>query len=120
MSTNGKTGSVLAVYSSRAGIETVVFCADDTPKCNIDEIALQGARLCKVNRLINDCSKFVHLGKENGAGWFDCSTLKEPYRIEGKTTMRLELAEEQLGWELHDAISSNRRWHRNYWYVECV
>jgi threonine synthase len=80
----------------------VVFCPDDTPQVNMDEIALQGARLYKVNGLINDCGKLVGAGKE-AAGWFDTSTLKEPYRIEGKKTMGLELAE-QLGWELPDAI----------------
>lgn len=102
MPTNGNAGSALAAYASRAGIETVVFCPDDTPRCNVDEIALQGARLYKVNGLINDCGKLVGAGKEE-AGWFDCSTLKEPYRIEGKKTMGLELAE-QLGWEVPDAI----------------
>jgi len=102
MPTNGNAGSALAAYASRAGIEAVVFCPDDTPQCNMDEIALQGARLYKVNGLINHCGKLVAEGKES-AGWFDCSTLKEPYRIEGKKTMGLELAE-QLGWALPDAI----------------
>jgi threonine synthase len=102
MPTNGNAGAALAAYASRAGIETVVFCPDDTPQVNMDEIALQGARLYKVNGLINDCGKLVGAGKET-AGWFDTSTLKEPYRIEGKKTMGLELAE-QLGWELPDAI----------------
>ena len=102
MPTNGNAGSALAAYASRAGIETVVFAPDDTPQCNVDEIALQGARLYKVNGLINDCGKLVGAGKEE-TGWFDCSTLKEPYRIEGKKTMGLELAE-QLGWEVPDAI----------------
>jgi threonine synthase len=102
MPTNGNAGSALAAYASRAGIETVVFCPDDTPAVNVDEIALQGARLYKVNGLINDCGKLVAAGKEE-AGWFDCSTLKEPYRIEGKKTMGLELVE-QLGWEVPDAI----------------
>lgn len=102
MPTNGNAGAALAAYASRAGIETVVFCPDDTPQVNMNEIALQGARLYKVNGLINDCGKLVGAGKES-AGWFDTSTLKEPYRIEGKKTMGLELAE-QLGWELPDAI----------------
>ncbi len=102
MPTNGNAGAALAAYASRAGIETVVFCPDDTPAVNMNEIALQGARLYKVNGLINDCGKLVGAGKE-AAGWFDTSTLKEPYRIEGKKTMGLELAE-QLGWELPDAI----------------
>jgi len=102
MPTNGNAGAALAAYCSRAGIETVVFCPDDTPVVNMNEIALQGARLYKVNGYINDCGKLVGAGKA-AAGWFDCSTLKEPYRIEGKKTMGLELAE-QLGWELPDAI----------------
>lgn len=102
MPTNGNAGSALAAYGTRAGIETIVFCPDDTPKCNVDEIALQGARLYKVNGLINDCGKIVQQGKQS-VGWFDCSTLKEPYRIEGKKTMGLELAE-QLGWEVPDVI----------------
>jgi threonine synthase len=69
---------------------------------NVDEIAFQGGDVYLVNGLINDCGRVVGEGKEK-AGWFDVSTLKEPYRIEGKKTMGLELAE-QLGWELPDAI----------------
>jgi threonine synthase len=102
MPTNGNAGAALAAYGSRAGIETVVFCPDDTPQVNMAEIAAQGARLYKVNGLINDCGKLVGAGKE-AAGWFDVSTLKEPYRIEGKKTMGLELAE-QLDWRLPDVI----------------
>src|SRR5512143_2130571 len=93
MPTNGNAGAALAAYASRAGIETVVFCPDDTPQVNMVEVAAQGARLYKVNGLINDCGKLVGAGKET-AGWFDVSTLKEPYRIEGKKTMGLELAEQ--------------------------
>lgn len=102
MPTNGNAGAALAAYASRAGIETVVFCPDDTPQVNMAEIAAQGARLYKVNGLINDCGKLVGAGAA-AAGWFDVSTLKEPYRIEGKKTMGLELAE-QLDWQLPDAI----------------
>jgi threonine synthase len=102
MPTNGNAGAALAAYASRAGIETVVFCPDDTPQVNMAEIAAQGARLYKVNGLINDCGKLVGAGKDT-AGWFDVSTLKEPYRIEGKKTMGLELAE-QLDWRLPDVI----------------
>ena len=69
---------------------------------NVREIALQGAHVWKVNGLINDCGKIVGEGKEQ-MGWFDTSTLKEPYRIEGKKTMGLELAE-QLGWQMPDVI----------------
>ncbi|MDX1422321.1 MAG: threonine synthase [Kiloniellales bacterium] len=102
MPTNGNAGAAMAAYASRAGLRTTVFCPDDTPEVNVSEIALQGATVYRVNGLINDCGKLVGAGKE-AAGWFDCSTLKEPYRIEGKKTMGLELAE-QLGWELPDAI----------------
>ena len=86
----------------RAGIETTIFCPDDTPEVNVSEIALQGATVYRVNGLIDDCGKIVGEGKAK-VGWFDTSTLKEPYRIEGKKTMGLELAE-QLGWELPDVI----------------
>ena len=102
MPTNGNAGAALAAYASRAGIRTTIFCPDDTPAVNVEEIALQGGDVYRVNGLINDCGKIVGEGKEK-AGWFDVSTLKEPYRIEGKKTMGLELAE-QLGWELPDAI----------------
>lgn len=102
MPTNGNAGAAMAAYASAAGIKTTVFCPDDTPAVNVEEIALQGGDVYRVNGLINDCGKIVGEGKET-AGWFDVSTLKEPYRIEGKKTMGLELAE-QLGWELPDAI----------------
>ena len=102
MPTNGNAGAALAAYASRAGIETVVFCPDDTPEINVREIAAQGARVYRVNGLIDDCGKIVGEGAAAGH-WFDMSTLKEPYRIEGKKTMGLELAE-QLGWEVPDVI----------------
>jgi len=102
MPTNGNAGAALAAYASKAGIETFVFCPDDTPTINMAEIALQGAKLYRVNGLINDCGKIVGEGREP-MGWFDVSTLKEPYRIEGKKTMGLELAE-QLGWRVPDVI----------------
>jgi len=102
MPTNGNAGAALAAYCSRGGMESYVFCPDDTPEVNVREIALQGAKVWRVNGLINDCGKIVAEGKEK-MGWFDISTLKEPYRIEGKKTMGLELAE-QLGWQLPDAI----------------
>ncbi|MEM9616381.1 MAG: threonine synthase [Pseudomonadota bacterium] len=102
MPTNGNAGAAMAAYASAAHIRTTIFCPDDTPAVNVEEIALQGADVYRVNGLINDCGKIVGEGKEK-VGWFDVSTLKEPYRIEGKKTMGLELAE-QLGWELPDAI----------------
>ena len=102
MPTNGNAGAALAAYASRAGIEAIVFCPDDTPEINVREIAAQGARVYRVNGLIDDCGKIVGEGAAE-AGWFDMSTLKEPYRIEGKKTMGLELAE-QLGWQVPDII----------------
>ena len=102
MPTNGNAGAALAAYASRAGIEAIVLCPDDTPDVNMAEIELQGARVWRVDGLINDCGKIVGTGKTQG-GWFDFSTLKEPYRIEGKKTMGLELAE-QMGWDVPDAI----------------
>ncbi|MEO0763850.1 MAG: threonine synthase, partial [Pseudomonadota bacterium] len=104
--TNGNAGAALAAYASRAGIRTTVLCPDDTPEINIREIQLQGGDTYMVNGLINDCGRLVGGGKPQppeGVGWFDVSTLKEPYRIEGKKTMGLELAE-QMGWQLPDVI----------------
>jgi len=102
MPTNGNAGAALAAYATRAGIRTTIFCPEDTPEVNVSEIAAQGASVYRVNGLIDDCGKIVGEGKAK-VGWFDTSTLKEPYRIEGKKTMGLELAE-QLGWELPDVI----------------
>ena len=102
MPTNGNAGAAMAAYASHAGLKTTIFCPADTPEVNISEIELQGATVYRVNGLINDCGKIVGEGKAS-VGWFDVSTLKEPYRIEGKKTMGLELAE-QLGWELPDVI----------------
>ena len=102
MPTNGNAGAALAAYASRCGIETIVFCPDDTPEINVREIALQGARVYRVNGLIDECGAIVGKGASEGR-WFDFSTLKEPYRIEGKKTMGLELAA-QFGWRLPSAI----------------
>ncbi|HVR91873.1 MAG TPA: threonine synthase [Novosphingobium sp.] len=102
MPTNGNAGAALAAYASRCGIETIVFCPDDTPEINVREIAAQGARVYRVNGLIDECGAIVGKGATEGR-WFDFSTLKEPYRIEGKKTMGLELAA-QFGWNLPDAI----------------
>ncbi|MEQ9123464.1 MAG: threonine synthase [Alphaproteobacteria bacterium] len=102
MPTNGNAGAALAAYCARAGIEAYVFAPADTPEINLREIAEQGAKTWRVNGYIDDCGKIVGEGKER-MGWFDASTLKEPYRIEGKKTMGLELAE-QFGWELPDVI----------------
>jgi threonine synthase len=102
MPTNGNAGAALAAYATRAGIRSTVFCPEDTPDVNVSEIELQGARVYRVNGLIDDCGKIVAAGTAT-VGWFDTSTLKEPYRIEGKKTMGLELAE-QLGWEVPDVV----------------
>ena len=100
--TNGNAGAAMAAYAARAGIEAFCFCPDDTPEINLSEIALQGATVWRVNGLINDCARLVGLGKER-FGWFDMSTLKEPYRIEGKKTMGLELSV-QMQWRLPDVV----------------
>jgi len=102
MPTNGNAGAAMSAYASRAGMSTYIFCPHDTPQTNLREIAMQGAQVYSVNGLINDCGKIVAQGKD-AMGWFDVSTLKEPYRIEGKKTMGLELAE-QFQWDLPDVI----------------
>jgi len=102
MPTNGNAGSALAAYASRVGIQSTVVCPDDTPSINMEETQLQGAQVFKANGLINDCGAWVKAQAEQGK-WFDLSTLKEPYRIEGKKTMGLELAA-QMGWSLPDVI----------------
>jgi threonine synthase len=102
MPTNGNAGAALAGYAAQAGLKATVFCPADTPEINIRETAAMGGTVYRVDGLINDCGKYVQQGKDSH-GWFDTSTLKEPYRIEGKKTMGLELAE-QLGWRLPEAI----------------
>jgi threonine synthase len=102
MPTNGNAGAALATYATRVGIETIVFCPEDTPEINVREIAMQGARVYRVNGLIDECGAIVGKGAAEGR-WFDFSTLKEPYRIEGKKTMGLELAA-QFRWRLPKAI----------------
>lgn len=98
----GNAGGAAAAYAARAGIEAYVFMPQDTPVVNVSECYLSGARTFLVNGLITDCGKIVREGKER-LNWFDLSTLKEPYRIEGKKTMGLELAE-QFDWNLPDVI----------------
>jgi threonine synthase len=100
--TAGNAGGAMAAYAARAGMDAYVFMPQDTPTVNAKECWLAGAKTFHVNGLINDCGRIVGEGKAE-KGWFDLSTLKEPYRIEGKKTMGLELAE-QLGWELPDVI----------------
>jgi threonine synthase len=100
--TAGNAGGALAAYGARAGLEIYVFMPEDTPLINQLEADLAGAKVFLVNGLITDCGRLVRENAER-MGWFDMSTLKEPYRLEGKKTMGLELAE-QLGWSLPDVI----------------
>jgi len=100
--TAGNAGGAAAAYAARAGMQCYVFMPHDTPIVNQFEPYLYGAHAYRVNGLINDCGKIVKDGTDR-MGWFDLSTLKEPYRLEGKKTMGLELAE-QLGWRLPDVI----------------
>ncbi|QNM81739.1 threonine synthase [Sphingomonas sabuli] len=100
--TNGNAGAALAAYGARAGMETLVICPAETPEINVRETAAYGATVWVADGQIDECGRLVREGAAEGR-WFDCSTLKEPYRIEGKKVMGLELAE-QLGWRLPDAI----------------
>ena len=100
--TNGNAGAALAAYGARAGIETVVICPAETPEINVHETAAYGARVYVADGQIDECGRLVGEGAAEGR-WFDCSTLREPYRLEGKKVMGFELAE-QLGWKLPDAI----------------
>ena len=102
MSSNGNAGGSMASYAARAGMQSVVFVPRDTPKANLAEAALSGSKIYLADGLIDQCGKAIRQGHDRGL-WFDISTLKEPYRLEGKKTMGLELAE-QLGWELPDVI----------------
>ncbi len=102
MPTNGNAGAALAAYGARAGIETIVICPAETPEINVTETAAYGASVYVADGQIDECGALVGKGAAEGR-WFDFSTLKEPYRIEGKKVMGLELAE-QFGWELPDAI----------------
>ncbi|MBI3838382.1 MAG: threonine synthase [Planctomycetia bacterium] len=100
--TAGNAGGAMAAYAARAGMDAFVFMPDDTPAINQYECHLAGAKTFLVPGLITDCGKIIREGREH-LGWFDVSTLKEPYRIEGKKTMGLELAE-QMDWRLPDVI----------------
>src|SRR5215510_783529 len=100
--TAGNAGGALAAYAAAAGIEAHVFMPRDVPLANFLEAKAFGAKVYLIDGLISDCAKRVAEGKA-AENWFDVSTLKEPYRIEGKKTMGLEAAE-QFGWDLPDAI----------------
>jgi threonine synthase len=98
----GNAAGALAAYAARAGLEAHIFMPNDTPRANVIECEQTGAQVTLMDGLITDCGAEVGRRKE-AEGWFDVSTLKEPYRIEGKKTMGYELAE-QFDWELPDVI----------------
>ena len=100
--TNGNAGAALAAYGARAGIGTLVICPAETPEINVRETAAYGAEVWVADGQIDECGRLIREGAAAGR-WFDCSTLKEPYRLEGKKTMGFELVE-QLGWRVPDAI----------------
>lgn len=102
MSSNGNAGGAMAMYAARAGIESVVFMPKDTPIANKMEAFICGAKLFETNGWIDQGGKRIRQGHDRGL-WFDISTLKEPYRLEGKKTMGLEIAE-QFDWKLPDVI----------------
>jgi threonine synthase len=98
----GNAGSALAAYAARAGLPAYVFLPQDVPPAFLAEIRALGAEITLVDGLITDCARLVQQGAIEGR-WFDLSTLKEPYRVEGKKTMGYELAE-QMGWRVPDVI----------------
>ena len=102
MPTNGNAGGAWALYCAKAGIEIVIVMPKDAPTIPRCECVISGARLLLVDGLISDAGKIVAQAIAQH-GWYDASTLKEPYRIEGKKTMGLELAE-QFGWEMPEVI----------------
>jgi len=98
----GNAAGALAAYAAKAGLPAYIFMPNDTPRANIIECQQMGANITLIDGLITDCGRIV--GERKAAeGWFDVSTLKEPYRVEGKKTMGYELAE-QLDWKLPDVI----------------
>jgi len=100
--TAGNAGGALAAYAAAAGLPAVIVMPADTPSANVMECQAFGAKVVKLNGLISDCGKYVAEHKDR-EGWYDVSTLKEPYRIEGKKTMGYELWE-QFGGKLPDVI----------------
>lgn len=98
----GNAAGALAAYAASAGLEAHLFMPRDVPEANYIECKMYGANVTLVDGLISDCGRIV-AERKDAEGWFDVSTLKEPYRIEGKKTMGIELAE-QLGWRLPDAV----------------
>ena len=102
MPTNGNAGAAWSIYGAKAGIKSVIVMPEDAPSITRNECAAAGADLYLVKGLISDCGKIVAASVKKH-GWYDASTLKEPYRIEGKKTMGLEIAE-QFGWKQPDVI----------------
>jgi threonine synthase len=98
----GNAGGALAAYAAAAGLDAYIFMPRDTPRANIVECEQTGAHVTLVDGLITDCGQLI-AQRKGVEGWFDLSTLKEPYRLEGKKTLGYELAE-QLGWRLPDVI----------------
>jgi threonine synthase len=98
----GNAGGAVAAYAAAAGMEAHIFMPKDVPLANQVECIAHGAQMTLVDGLISDCARIVAERKEK-EGWFDLSTLKEPFRVEGKKTMGYELVE-QLGWEYPDAV----------------
>ncbi|MET0623169.1 MAG: threonine synthase [Pyrinomonadaceae bacterium] len=98
----GNAAGALAAYAARAGLEAHIFMPRDTPRANVVECEQTGAHVTLIDGLITDCGAEVARRKE-AEGWFDVSTLKEPYRVEGKKTLGYELAE-QMDWELPDVV----------------
>jgi threonine synthase len=102
MASNGNAGGALALYAARAGMESIIFMPQDAMIANLVECKMSGAQIYRANGLIDECGKAIRKGHDDGL-WFDISTMKEPYRLEGKKTMGLELAE-QYDWDLPDVI----------------
>jgi threonine synthase len=98
----GNAGGAVAAYAAAAGMEAHIFMPQDVPMANQVECIAYGAHMTLVDGLISDCARIV-AEKKQAEGWFDLSTLKEPFRVEGKKTMGFELVE-QLGWEYPDAV----------------
>ena len=99
----GNAAGALAAYAARAGIEAYIFLPEDTPEINIKECLVCGSHVELVKGNISDAAKRMNELKKTNPGWFDVSTLKEPYRLEGKKTMGYELAE-QMNWQLPDVV----------------
>jgi threonine synthase len=100
--TAGNAGGAMAAYAARAGIQALIYMPKDTPRANIQESRMAGAEVVLVDGIISDAAVMVGV-KAKAEGWFDLSTFKEPYRVEGKKIMGYELAE-AFGWELPDVI----------------